>query len=126
MAVFVVGVFAYFGVLGAIRLYIGPEIEGAPQPSLTVIVLLSMAVIGEFVIVACVGTASERDKRKYAVTCESCGKRLDVGDLSFATAIHGCPYCQNALFQEWNTRRNVSTSLRPIFLICTEGVHCVD
>ncbi len=24
------------------------------------------------------------------------------------------------------TIRNVSTSLRPIFLICTEGVHCVD
>ncbi len=99
----IVGLFAYCAVLGVIFQYVLPAPDRPPHPVLGGIVMI-LVFLGQVLVIGCALARLGSIHRRSQVTCEHCRKNLDVGDFDFAIAIHGCPHCQNALFQEWNTR----------------------
>lgn len=100
-AVFFAGMFGIYAVFGIIDQYLGPQREWTPL-RVVVCIGLILLFLTQFLMLGGLILGLEQIKRRDRVTCERCGKHLDVGELNFAIAIHCCPYCQNALFQEWN------------------------
>ncbi len=101
-----IGIFAALGAFVVVGQYIAPEPEWTPPPLLVGIgvSLLVLSLLTPILIIIGVAARLESIKRRDPVACERCGKTLDVpSDLSFAIAIHCCPYCQCAMFQEWTT-----------------------
>ncbi len=107
LTVIVAGAVVPFAVLGAfvpIVQYLAPEPEWTPPPLLVGIglSLLVLLLLTPILIMFGVAARLESIKSRDQVKCDRCGKNLEVpSDLSFAIAIHGCPYCQSAMFQEW-------------------------